>query len=206
MPVKKKYLWTIVLVLLAASILLAIGLSLALANHYLSTSESKYQEGAAFLNSIAHDLGRTSHSQISSRHMRSVPGALYSYDYIQIVFSTDQTDAQVAGQLDALQSALSQRGIWLQSRIPRGRDTNKVMLLQSSGLALTLDGLSFWPRASVGPEDWPFITRWNYRNSRSLAVMEVDLMESNSRGDKWEYESQPIDGNVVVLTLFLSYF
>lgn len=183
------------------------GLLLTLgACQFLENTDPKYQEASQFINTIADKLGRTKDNQISSRHLQSPWGALYSYNYIEIIFSTDVDSSQLSAQLGNLESAMNEKGIVLEYAIPSGPDTYSLESLQRSGLALTLNNLSFKPGEIHHSEDMPRITRWIYKSGKALSALEIDLMEPNAKGDKWMYSDKTINGNIVTLTLELSRF
>lgn len=191
------------IVLLAS--LLTLGIFIYAAWQLFSSPTPKYDEATELVNTVADKLGRTAQSQISFRHRRSPLGALYSYDVIEVIFRTDKTPAQLTDDLQHLESTLNEKGVFSQNYLLGGPDIEPIESLQRSGLLLTLDNLSF-QQTNILREDLPSTARWYYRSTKSPVVMEIDLMQSNARGDKWAYEGKVIDGNIVVLTFFLSYF
>lgn len=171
----------------------------------LESKNLKYEEASQFINSIADKLGRTKDNQISSRHLKSSFGALYSYDYIEITFSTDMGPAQLSPQWEHTDNTLKERGLVLDHSRLVGPNYEPIQSLQRSGLPLTLDHLSF----SLGrgeilqKETLPSVFERIYNNSKWPSVFKIELMEPNAKGDKWVYQDKVLNGNVVILTLDL---
>ncbi len=174
---------------LAGAIGLAVGVPLA---YYTRAAQQRYEQDVEDVTAIAAALGYSDGTHID---VHRVYGVLV-YDLIDVVFYSTDTFEGFLEKVNAL--GLEQKHFYLTSSDVEGYFLELTVNSGSPEHLVTLNGL--YTREHFKNGGGPQVSQWNLRDQKGRLLSVYYAQPSNPQ-QVWMYGSQPLPGNVVVVTL-----